>query len=126
MTMAIGFNEIQVEETALGEIVILVIKGKLSKEDYDAFVPQLDWLIEKRGSIKLLVELVDFQGWTAGALWEDTKFALKHMRRHQQVGAGRRWQTMGKRDDPVHEAFYQSKNSIFRVRAKKRTPKHGW
>jgi hypothetical protein len=93
--MAIGFNEIQVEETALGEIVILVIKGKLSKEDYDAFVPQLDWLIEKKGTIKLLVELVDFQGWTAGALWEDTKFALKHMRDISKlalVGEGRQWE----------------------------------
>jgi hypothetical protein len=24
------------------------------------------------------VELHDFQGWTAGALWEDTKFAARH------------------------------------------------
>jgi hypothetical protein len=59
--MAIGFNEIQVEETALGEIVILVIKGKLSKEDYDAFVPQLDWLIEKKEPSSCLLNWLIFR-----------------------------------------------------------------
>ena len=29
-------------------------------------------------TIALLVELIDFKGWTAGALWEDTKFAARH------------------------------------------------
>lgn len=28
--------------------------------------------------IRLLVELHDFEGWTAGAMWEDTKFAARH------------------------------------------------
>jgi len=28
----------------------------------------------------MLVEMHDFHGWTAGALWEDTKFAVHHFR----------------------------------------------
>ena len=33
----------------------------------------------KNGSpIRLLAVLHNFEGWTAGALWEDTKFTAKH------------------------------------------------
>jgi len=76
--MTIGFDEIRLQKTTNASVVTLVIKGKLAKEDYEEFVPQLDWLIEKNGAINLLVELVGFKGWTLGALWEDTKFAFKH------------------------------------------------
>jgi hypothetical protein len=36
--------------------------------------------IEGGEPMQLLVELHDFEGWTAGALWEDTKFAAKHFK----------------------------------------------
>lgn len=76
--MAIGFNEIQVEETSVGKIVTLKFKKSLDKEDYDEFVPQIESQIKDGASIRLVVELHDFEGWTAGALWEDTKFAVNH------------------------------------------------
>ncbi len=93
--MTIGFDEIQLKRTATGKVVVLVVRGKLSKEDYELFVPQLDWLIEKNGSISLLVELIDFQGWTLGALWADTRFAFKHfadIRKLAVVGEGKQWE----------------------------------
>ncbi len=76
--MTIGFHEIRLDEEAAGKIVTLTFKGKLSKEDYERFVPQVEGLIKPGEKIRLLVELRDFQGWTMGALWEDTKFAAKH------------------------------------------------
>jgi len=93
--MSIGFDEIQLKKSGTQSIVKLVVKGKLDKQDYDAFVPQLDWLIEKNGKISMLVELVNFKGWTASALWEDTKFALKHFSDIEKMavtGEGRQWQ----------------------------------
>ena len=76
--MTIGFHEIKLDEEAAGKIVTLTFKGKLSKDDYELFVPQLEGLMKPTEKIRLLVELRDFQGWTVGALWEDTKFAAKH------------------------------------------------
>ena len=76
--MTIGFHEIQVEETSTGKIVTLRFKEKLSKKDYDEFVPRIEGLMENDSKIRLLVELIEFEGWTAGALWEDTKFAARH------------------------------------------------
>jgi len=76
--MTLGFNEIQTEKSAAGDIVTLVFKGQLRKEDYELFVPQLEGFMKGGAKIRLVVELRDFKGWTAGALWEDTKFAARH------------------------------------------------
>jgi len=76
--MSIGFDEITLEEEDVGKIVTLTFKGKLSREDYELFVPQLEGLMKQDEKIRLLVELKDFKGWTAGALWEDIKFDVKH------------------------------------------------
>jgi hypothetical protein len=94
-TMTIGFDEIQLEETHGESIARLTVKQKLDKADYEAFVPQLEWLIEKKGKINLLIELVDFKGWTVGALWEDTRFAVKHfadINKMAVVGEGKSWE----------------------------------
>jgi hypothetical protein len=64
--------------------VELQIAGKLVKEDYNQLVPVIETLILKR-NISILVELLDFQGWSAGALWEDSKFAVKHFKNIDRI-----------------------------------------
>lgn len=76
--MTLGFDEIQLEKSPVGDIVTLTFKGKVDKDDYDMFVPQIEGLMQGEAKIRLMVELHDFKGWTAGALWEDTKFAARH------------------------------------------------
>lgn len=61
-----------------GRVVHVKIRGKLEQQDYELFAPKLETLLEKYDTVNMLVELVDFKGWTLGALWEDTKFAAKH------------------------------------------------
>ncbi len=76
--MTIGFDEIKLEQEAVGKIVTLVFKGKLDKADYELLVPQLEGLMDRDEKIRLLIELRDFEGWTLGAAWEETKFTIKH------------------------------------------------
>ncbi len=76
--MPIGFDEIQLEKLPVGKIVTLKFRGKVSKADYEEFVPQIEYLMKGDAKIRLLIELHDFEGWTAGAMWEDTKFAARH------------------------------------------------
>jgi hypothetical protein len=54
------------------------VSGKLTDEDYKAFVPQIEKIIQEFGRISLLLELDDFHGWDLGAAWDDFKFGLKH------------------------------------------------
>lgn len=76
--MTTDFKRVQFEAGSTPQSWHLTLTGKLRKEDYDDFVPAIEELIGRHGKLNLLVELVDFHGWSAGALWEDTKFDLKH------------------------------------------------
>jgi hypothetical protein len=77
--MSTGFKEIELEENGF-LIVTLVFAGKLEKEDYELFVPQIEGLMKEKKAVRILVKLKEFNGWTVGALWEDTKFGAKHFR----------------------------------------------
>ncbi len=69
-----------IQETTNGKIVEVKLTGKLFTEDYETFVPVVDQLVKQHGKLRMLVAMQDFHGWTAGAAWEDTKFALHHFR----------------------------------------------
>ena len=76
--MTIGFDEIHVDEGAAGKIITLTFNEEIRKKDYDLFVPLVENQIRHNASVRILVELHAFKGWTAGAFWEDTMFADKH------------------------------------------------
>jgi hypothetical protein len=74
----IGFDEIQVEDTAAGKVISLKFMEKLRKEDFEKFVPMLESQMAGDQKVRILVQLHNFEGLTVGALWEDTKFAARH------------------------------------------------
>ena len=69
---------IKLDEKEGGRMLEVFLSGKLVKEDYEVFVPEVERLVKPHGKIRMLVVMHDFHGWTAGALWEDTKFAAHH------------------------------------------------
>jgi hypothetical protein len=64
----------------MDKILEVKISGKLQKDDYLAFVPEVERLIQLHGKIRVLMEMHDFHGWEMGALWEDIKFDVKHFK----------------------------------------------
>jgi len=71
---------VELHEEADGKILVTKLSGKLTREDYEHFLPVVERLIRQHGKIRMLVQMHDFHGWTAGALWQDIKFDLKHFR----------------------------------------------
>jgi hypothetical protein len=69
---------IAMQEENGGRVLVIQVSEKLTKEDYEHFLPEVNRLIQQHGKISILFEMHDFHGWNAGALWEDTKFALHH------------------------------------------------
>ena len=69
---------VELHEEADGKVLTLKISGKLSKEDYQQFVPAVEQLIKKHKKIRVLCQMHDFHGWKVSALWEDIKFDVKH------------------------------------------------
>ncbi|MGA2220785.1 MAG: STAS/SEC14 domain-containing protein [Verrucomicrobiia bacterium] len=71
---------VELKETNGGKLLEVHLTGNLVKENYGAFVPAVERLVKQHGKINMLAVMHDSHGWTAGALWEDTKFALHHFR----------------------------------------------
>ena len=70
---------IQLNEENGGKVLIVHVSGKLTKADYEHFVPEVERLIGQHGKLSMLFNMTGLHGWEVGALWEDTKFAIKHL-----------------------------------------------
>ena len=85
---------IQVKKENGGTILVVHVSGKLAKADYELFVPEFERLLREHGKPSVLFDMSGFQGWEAGALWEDLKFDMKHfadIERLAMVG-DRKWE----------------------------------
>lgn len=71
---------IELYELDDGRQLEINVTEKLDAADYKHFVPEFERLIKKHGKLNVLFKMHDFHGWTAGALWEDTKFAMHHFK----------------------------------------------
>ena len=60
------------------EVLGYVINGKIKSEDYRIINRQLEQAARQSGKVKLYLELLDVEGITPAALWEDTKSGLEH------------------------------------------------
>jgi hypothetical protein len=86
--------ELSLNKATGHRILFVRASGKLSKEDYYHFLPEVERLLNEDGKIRLLFEMQDFHGWKAGGLWEDIRFDLKHfadIERLAMVG-DRKWE----------------------------------
>ncbi len=85
---------IDLQSDANGKTLSVKLTGKLTKEDYEHFVPEVESLIKKEGKLRILLQMHDFHGWTAGALWEDMKFDMKHFRDIERLAmvGDRKWE----------------------------------
>jgi hypothetical protein len=77
-----------------GKVIDVRLTGKLDAEDYEELAPVVDRVIEEHGAVRMLVEMHNFHGWSVGALWEDTKLAVKHFSDIERIAfvGETRWQ----------------------------------
>ncbi len=82
------------DELIHGKILEINLHGRLNREDYEDFVPETEKLIRRYGKIRILVTMHDFDGWDAGALWEDLKWDAKHFNHVERLAlvGEERWQ----------------------------------
>lgn len=90
-----------------GRVVGYEASGKLTDEDYQKFIPELETIIREQGKLRLLVAIKDFKGWTPKALWDDLKFDIKHYsdcERIALVGESQKEEWMAKLSKPFTKA----------------------
>lgn len=78
--MALEFHSVELTADSATNVLKVRVSGKLTKEDYELFVPEVEKWIKEHGKVRILFDMHDFHGWTAGAVWEDIKFDLKHFK----------------------------------------------
>lgn len=89
-----SFMAIKLEEKDDGKLLEVHLSGKITKQDYEHFIPEMDRLLHDHGKLHVLVDMHDFHGWTPGALWEDIKFDVKHFSDIERVAmvGEKKWQ----------------------------------
>jgi len=85
---------IQLKEENGGKTIDVHVSGKVVKADYEHFVPEFDRLVGVHGKLRVLFDMTGFHGWTAGAMWEDTKFAIHHFSNIERIAmlGEKKWQ----------------------------------
>jgi hypothetical protein len=81
-------------EEADGKVLVANMGGKLTRDDYKCFLPEVERLIRTHHRVRILCRMHDFHGWTLGALWEDIKFDVRHFADIERLAivGERRWQ----------------------------------
>lgn len=85
---------IYLNEESDGNILVIHVTGKLVKADYADFVVEFERQVREHGKLRVLFDMTGFDGWDAGAAWEDIKFDVKHfpdIRRLAMLG-DKKWQ----------------------------------
>ena len=62
---------ISIHKEADGRILVLKASGKLTAEDYETSLSDVEEDIRRHERIRILLELDDFHGWELASGWED-------------------------------------------------------
>ena len=76
---------IEINETSGEQFLVVHVWGKLVRADYERFLPQFAKLSQRPGKLRLLFDMIGFEGWDAGALYDELKFDLKHANDFERV-----------------------------------------
>lgn len=68
-------------------VIGFVAKGELTSQDYEKeLIPAVDRALERHDKVRLLYVLGgEFDGLTAGAIWDDTKVGVSHVTRWEKI-----------------------------------------
>lgn len=72
----------QILEPSTEQVVGTRISQELTKQDYETLIPTWEKAIQKHGTVRMLWQMDDFQGWSPEAAIADLKFDFQH---HYQV-----------------------------------------
>jgi hypothetical protein len=67
------------------QAVEIVLKGRVSTEEFDAVASKLEIFIQRHGHVRVLEIIKNFEGMDAIAFWHDIKFSLRHLKDFSRV-----------------------------------------
>lgn len=78
---------IEIMSESAGNVLGVRLSGKVTDEDYEkVFIPALEKIIADSGKVRVVYYMdAEFEGWNAGAMWDDAKFGLKHRNDFEKI-----------------------------------------
>ena len=74
----------ELEEVPAG-VIGFEVSGKLQAEDYrDVLLPAIE-RVASNGEVRVVIVIREFDGLSAGALWEDLKMGVEHLRAWKRI-----------------------------------------
>jgi hypothetical protein len=69
------------------KVVGIIASGQVTASDYENVVfPAIESTLEARGSVRILYQLGPaFTGFTAGAMWDDMKLGIAHLKAWEKI-----------------------------------------
>ena len=62
-----------------GNVVSITARGTVTADDYeDVLIPAIEETLNSHHKVRVLLQVEPATGFTAGAVWDDTKFGLSH------------------------------------------------
>ena len=86
---------IEVMPESAGNVFGVKVSGKITGQEYeDVIIPGVEAILREHDKVRFMWLLDDsFQGAAAGAVWDDTKFGLKHRHDFEKLAlvGGSKW-----------------------------------
>jgi hypothetical protein len=86
---------IEVLPESQGNVIGVKISGKITSREYEeVIIPRVEAILQEHGPARFMWLLDEsFQGAEAGAIWDDTKFGIKHRHDFEKLAlvGGAKW-----------------------------------
>lgn len=96
--MAIDIELLNVDGETEPRVIRATVSGQLQEADFHVLAPRVEQVLEHCASVRMLVQLSGFQGWSPGAAWEDARLGIHHYADFERLavvgdGAREEWVT---------------------------------
>lgn len=75
--MSIEIDLLNVDSEGDPRVIRATVSGQLQESDYRALTSRIEELLKHHTSLRMLVQLSEFKGWTPGGAWEDAKLGFR-------------------------------------------------
>lgn len=92
--MSIEIDLLSVTGESQPRVVRAVVGGQLHESDYQQLAARVEECLEDQPSLRMLVQLSGFEGWSPGAAWEDAKLGFRHFSDFERLAVvgDKRWE----------------------------------
>jgi len=103
---------LRIDDLNENRVLTVTVSERLTKEDYERLLPELEELLQKHGHLKFFIKIESLSGFEMEALWKDIKFDFKHKNQYGKTAivGDKKWEEWGTK---ISKIFFDSEMKFF-------------